>query len=127
MWGAPGISTYVASGMFAAMSVWGFVTRRDLTSMGGLLFMGLVGVILASVVSLFWHNTVLTVLINYIGVFIFLGLTAYDTQKLKQIAYATQGDAALAARLSISGALTLYLDFLNLFIFMLRILGDRNR
>lgn len=117
----------VTAGMFGAMSIWGFVTRRDLTGMGGLLFMGLIGLILASVVSLFWHNTVLTVLINYIGVAIFLGLTAYDTQKLKQMAYATQGNAALAARLSISGALALYLDFLNLFLFMLRILSDRNR
>lgn len=117
----------VTAGMFGAMSLWGFITRRDLTGMGGLLFMGLIGLILASVVSLFWHNTVLTVLINYIGVFIFLGLTAYDTQRLKQMAVATQGDAALAARLSITGALALYLDFLNLFLFMLRILSDRNR
>jgi FtsH-binding integral membrane protein len=117
----------ITAGMFGAMSLWGFITRRDLTGMGGLLFMGLIGLILASVVSLFWHNTVLTVLINYIGVAIFLGLTAYDTQKLKQMAVATQGDAALAARLSITGALSLYLDFLNLFLFMLRILSDRNR
>jgi FtsH-binding integral membrane protein len=117
----------VTAGMFAAMSLYGFVTKRDLTSMGAFLFMGLIGIILASVVSLFWHNTMLTVLINYIGVFIFLGLTAYDTQKLKEMALATQGNAALAARLSISGALALYLDFLNLFLFLLRILGDRNR
>ena len=117
----------VTAGMFAAMSLYGFITRRDLTSMGAFLFMGLIGIILASVVSIFWHNTILTVLINYIGVFIFLGLTAYDTQKLKEMALATQGNAALAARLSISGALALYLDFLNLFLFMVRILGDRNR
>ena len=117
----------VTAGMFGAMSLYGFVTRRDLTSMGAFLFMGLIGIILASVVSVFWHNTVLTVLINYIGVFIFLGLTAYDTQKLKAMAMATQNDAALAARLSITGALALYLDFLNLFLLMLRILGDRNR
>lgn len=117
----------VTAGMFAAMSVYGFVTKRDLTSMGAFLFMGLIGIILASVVSFFWRNTMLTVLINYIGAFIFIGLTAYDTQKLKEMALATRGNAALAARLSISGALALYLDFLNLFLFMLRILGDRNR
>lgn len=117
----------VTAGMFGAMSLYGFVTRRDLTGMRAFLFMGLIGIILASVVSFFWHNTLLTVLINYIGVFIFLGLTAYDTQKLKLMALATQNDAALAARLSITGALALYLDFLNLFLFMLRILNDRNR
>jgi FtsH-binding integral membrane protein len=117
----------VTAGMFAAASIYGFVTKRDLTSFRGLLFMGVVGIFLALVVTLIWHNTVLTVLINFIGVFIFLGLTAYDTQKLKQMAVATQGDAALAARLSITGALALYLDFLNLFLFMLRILSDRNR
>jgi len=117
----------VTAGMFAAMSVYGFVTKRDLTSMGGFLFMALIGLVLASLASLFWHNTVLTVLINYVGVLIFVGLTAYDTQKLKQMALATQGNAALAARLSISGALALYLDFLNLFLLLLRILGDRNR
>jgi uncharacterized protein len=117
----------VTAGMFAAMSLYGFATKRDLTSMGALLFMGLIGLVLASLVSLFWHNTVLTVLINYVGVLIFLGLTAYDTQKLKAMALATQGDAALAARLSISGALALYLDFVNLFLLLLRILSDRNR
>lgn len=117
----------VTAGMFGAMSLYGFITKRDLTSMGAFLFMGLIGIILASVVSIFWHNTILTVLINYIGAFIFLGLTAYDTQKLKQMALATQGNAALAARLSITGALALYLDFINLFLFMLQILSDRNR
>jgi hypothetical protein len=89
--------------------------------------MGLIGIIIASVVSIFWHPTILTVLINYIGAFIFIGLTAYDTQRLKAMAFQTQNDATLAARLSVTGALMLYLDFLNLFLFILRILGNNNR
>jgi len=115
----------ITAGMFGAMSVYGYVTKRDLTAMGSLLFMALVGLIIASVVSIFWRNSMLTTIINYAGVLIFVGLTAYDTQKLKQIAIATAGDAAMSARLSINGALQLYLDFLNLFLFLLRILGDR--
>ena len=115
----------ITAGMFAAMSLWGFVTKRDLTALGGLLFMALVGVILATVVSFFWHNSVLNTVINYAGVLIFVGLTAYDTQKLKQIAVYTSDSPAMSARLSINGALTLYLDFLNLFLFLLRILGNR--
>lgn len=115
----------ISAGMFGAMSIYGFVTRKDLTSLGGILFMALIGLIIASVVSMFWSNGFLTTLINYVGVFIFVGLTAYDTQKLKQIAVATSGNAALASRLSISGALSLYLDFINLFLFLLRIMGNR--
>lgn len=118
----------VTAGTFAATSVYGFVTKRDLTSLGAFLFMGLIGIIIASVVSFFWHPTWLTVAINYLGVFIFIGLTAYDTQRLKAIALQTANDGTLAARLSITGALMLYLDFLNLFLFILQILGsDRRR
>ncbi len=117
----------VTAGMFLAMSLYGFVTRRDLTSLGAYLFMALIGLILASVVSMFWHSSALSIAINYIGVLIFVGLTAYDTQRLKQLAYQTANDATMASRLAISGALTLYLDFLNLFLFLLSILGDRER
>ena len=117
----------VTAGTFAAMSVYGFVTRRDLTALGSLLFMALIGLILASVVSIFWHPTWLTVAINYVGVLIFVGLTAYDTQRLKHIAIQTQNDPALAARMSIVGALKLYLDFLNLFLFIVSILGGGDR
>jgi uncharacterized protein len=117
----------VTAGMFAAMSLYGFVTRRDLTAWGSLLFMGLIGLILASVVSLFWHNTLLQVGINYLGVLIFVGLTAYDTQRLKVIALQTAGAPQLAARLAVSGALSLYLDFLNLFLFVLELMSDRRR
>jgi FtsH-binding integral membrane protein len=117
----------VTAGTFAATSLYGFVTKRDLTSLGAYLFMGLIGIVIASVVSIFWHPTWLTVAINYIGVFLFIGLTAYDTQRLKAIALQTANDGALAARLSISGALMLYLDFLNLFLFILSILNNNDR
>lgn len=117
----------VTAGMFGAMSLYGMVTRKDLSGFGTYLFMALIGLILASVINIFLHMSALTAIINYVGVFIFVGLTAYDTQKLKVIAMQTSGNAALAARLSINGALMLYLDFLNLFLFLLRIMGDRRR
>jgi FtsH-binding integral membrane protein len=117
----------VTAGMFGAMSLYGMFTRRDLTGMGSFLFMALIGLILASVVSIFWRNTVLATLINYAGVLIFVGLTAYDTQKLKYIATATANDPRAAARLSVNGALSLYLDFLNLFLMLLRIMGGNRR
>jgi FtsH-binding integral membrane protein len=109
------------------MSIYGMVTQLDLTGMGRILFMALIGLIIASVVSFFWHSSALQVLINYVGVFIFVGLTAYDTQKLKFIADQTQDNPALAARMSIVGSLTLYLDFINLFLFILRILNQGRR
>jgi uncharacterized protein len=115
----------VTAGTFAAMSVYGFTTKRDLTSMGSLLFMALIGLILASIVNMFWANTTLYWIITYAGVLIFVGLVAYDTQKLRYIAAQTGGEPALASRLAISGALALYLDFINLFLFLLRILGKR--
>lgn len=118
---------FITAGTFGATSVYGFVTRRDLTSLGAYLFMGLIGIIIASVVSIFYHPTWLVVAINYIGVFLFIGLTAYDTQRLKGIALQTANDGTLAARLAITGALMLYLDFLNLFLFILQILGNNGR
>jgi uncharacterized protein len=115
----------VSAGMFAATSIYGFVTRRDLTRMGSLLFMALIGLILASIVNWFWANPALYWFITYAGVLIFVGLTAYDTQRLKMIAVQTAGNPAMAARYAIVGALQLYLDFVNMFLFMLRIMGDR--
>jgi uncharacterized protein len=115
----------VTAGMFGAMSLYGMFTRRDLTGMGSFLFMALIGLILASLVSLFWHNSLLVTLINYAGVLIFVGLTAYDTQVLKYFAVATANDPRAAARQSVNGALRLYLDFLNLFLLLLRIMGNR--
>ena len=127
VYAAPIIATTcgVTAGMFAGISVYGFVTKRDLTRLGSLLFMALIGLIIASIVNIFWANSTLYWIVTYAGVLIFVGLTAYDTQKLKIIAIQTADNPAMAARLAISGALTLYLDFINLFLFMLRILGDR--
>jgi len=119
---------FVASAAtFGAMSLYGLVTRRDLTRFGSLLFMGLIGLVIASVVSMFWHSTALVVIINYVGVFLFLGLTAYDTQRLRAIAVQTSGNTRMSERYAIVGALMLYLDFINLFVFLLRIMGDRRR
>jgi uncharacterized protein len=124
--GASLVTTFaVTAGMFGAMSVYGFVTKRDLTRFGSLLFMALIGLILATIVNIFWANPVFYWIITYAGVLVFVGLTAYDTQMLKQIAVQTAHNPAMAARYAIVGALRLYLDFINLFLFMLRILGDR--
>jgi FtsH-binding integral membrane protein len=117
----------ITGGTFAVMSVWGMVTRADLTRLGSILYMALVGIIIASLVNFFMHSSGLNLVISYIGVLVFVGLTAYDTQKLKMIAQQTENDPALAARLSIVGSLMLYLDFINLFLFILRIMGDRRR
>ena len=117
----------VSAATFGAMSVYGMTTTRDLTGMGRIMMMLLIGLVIASVVSLFWHNTALQVLMNYVGVLVFVGLTAYDTQKLKAIANQTGGDSALAARMSIVGSLVLYLDFINLFLFILRLMGNNDR
>jgi FtsH-binding integral membrane protein len=117
----------ITAGTFAAMSVYGYTTGRDLTRIGSLCFMGLIGVILASVVSIFVHSTMLVMAINYIGVLVFIGLTAYDTQRLKAVALQTQNNAAMAARLSINGALMLYLDFLNLFLMILSLMSGNDR
>jgi hypothetical protein len=114
----------VAGGMFGAMSVYGLVTKRDLTSWGSFFFMGLIGIVLCMVVNLFLHSSAVEFMISIIGVFVFVGLTAWDTQKLKS--YATVG-GPMQESLAIFGALALYLDFLNLFLFLLRLLGDRRR
>ncbi len=115
----------ISAGTFGAMSVYGLVTKRDLSGVGHFLYMVLFGLVIASVVSLFWHNSAMQVIMNYVGVFLFVGLTAYDTQKLKEIAAQTQGDPALASRLAVNGSLILYLDFINLFLFILRLMNDR--
>lgn len=116
-----------ATGMFAAISLYGLFTKRDLTSMGSFLFMGLVGLIIAMLVNGFiFQSTAMDLGISVIGVAIFLGLTAYDTQFLKEMGESVPHDDATAVRRgTIIGALKLYLDFINLFILLLRILGDR--
>jgi FtsH-binding integral membrane protein len=115
----------VTAGMFGAMSLYGMFTRRDLSGWGSMLFMALIGLILAMIVSLFWQNSAFATIVNFAGVLIFVGLTAYDTQMLKYIAVATANDQRMAARLSVNGALRLYLDFLNLFLMLLRLMGNR--
>lgn len=115
----------VTAGTFGVVSLYGFVTKTDLTRLGGILIMALIGLIIASIVNIFFASSALYWAITYIGVLIFVGLTAYDTQKLKMIAIQTESSPELAARLSIVGALALYLDFLNLFLMMLRLMGNR--
>jgi len=115
----------VSAGMFLAMSLYGLVTKRDLTSWGSFLFMGLIGIILASVVNIFLKSSMMAFVVDCIGVLVFTGLTAYDTQRLKDMGEAApMHDATAVRRGSILGALTLYLDFINLFLFMLRFFGS---
>ena|SRR5437762_738854 len=113
-----------AAGMFGAMSVYGLVTKRDLTSVGSFFFMGLIGIVICSIVNIFLHSSALSFAVSVLGVFIFLGLTAWDNQKLKGYALASGG---MQESLAIYGALALYLDFINLFLFLLRLFGGRRR
>jgi uncharacterized protein len=122
------VSTFfICSATFAACSVYGWTTKKDLTSWGGFLTMGLIGIIIASLVNLFIRSNAMTMIISYIGVIVFVGLTAYDTQKIKVLALTQPDgvDGSVTRRLAINGALTLYLDFINLFLMLLRILGGR--
>ncbi len=118
---------FICSATFAACSVYGWTTKKDLTSWGGFLTMGLIGIVIASVVNLFIRSNAMTMIISYIGVIVFVGLTAYDTQKIKTLALTQPDgvDGSVTRRLAIHGALTLYLDFINLFLMLLRILGGR--
>jgi FtsH-binding integral membrane protein len=113
----------ISAGTFGAMSLWGYTTKRDLTGMGSFLFMGLIGLVLASIVGIFWHSTALQFAISVVGVLIFTGLTAYDTQKIKEMYYVGD-DGTVAGRKAIMGALSLYLDFINLFLMLLRLFGQ---
>ena len=112
---------------FVACSIYGWTTKRDLTSLGGFMFMGLIGIIIASVVNVFLRNSAMSMIISYIGVFVFIGLTAYDTQYIKNMALNQPADleAGVMRKGAIIGALKLYLDFINLFLMLLRILGNR--
>jgi hypothetical protein len=126
--GASIVSTFfICSATFVTCSLYGWMTKRDLTSLGGFLFMGLIGIIVASLVNMFIRSSAMQMIISYIGVLVFIGLTAYDTQHLKTMA-STQPDgleAAVVRKGAILGALKLYLDFINLFLMLLRILGNR--
>lgn len=116
---------FVASGTFASMSIYGYFTKRDLTGWGSFLFMGLIGIIIASVVNIFLQSEMIYWITSYIGVFVFVGLTAYDTQKIKQIGQAGFTDGEHQQKSAILGALRLYLDFINLFLMLLRVMGTR--
>ncbi len=115
----------VTAGTFGAMSLYGYVTKKDLTGMGSFLFMGLIGIVIASVVNIFLRSEMIYWVTTYIGVFVFVGLTAYDTQKIKQIGEAGFANGEDQQKAAILGALRLYLDFINLFLMLLRIMGNR--
>src|SRR5262249_49516973 len=113
----------ITAGMFGAMAAYGTFTSRSLAGFGQFLFMGLIGVVLASIVGMFWHNDGLQFVISFIGVIVFTGLAAYDAQRLKAMALAMP--TGQAGSYAVVGALSLYLDFINLFLFLLRFLGSR--
>ena len=115
---------FVTAGTFAAMSLYGYFTKKDLSSWGNLFFMALIGLIIATIVNVFWANTTLYWITTYAGVLIFVGLTAYDTNRIKQM-LANQEVNEGTQKLALLGALTLYLDFINMFLYLLRIFGDR--
>jgi len=120
------VSTFMICAVtFLSCSVYGMVTKKDLTSLGGFMFMGLIGIIVASVVNIFLQSSAMQMIISYIGVVVFIGLTAYDTQKLKAMSTTIPNNAtgAVIRKGALMGALTLYLDFINLFIMMLFIFG----
>jgi len=115
---------FIAAATFGAMSLWGYTTKRDLTGMGSFLFMGLIGVIIAMLVNIFLQSSALQFAVSVIGVLVFTGLTAYDTQKIKEMYYVGD-DGTVAGRKAVMGALSLYLDFLNIFLFLLSLFGNR--
>ena len=117
---------FITSGTFAAVSVYGFVTKKDLSSWGSYLLMGVIGLIIASIVNWFLKSELMYWIVSYVGVAIFVGLTAYDTQKIKQLANACyMEDEETQNKVALMGAITLYLDFINLFLYILRIFGKR--
>jgi len=115
---------FAAAAAFGSLSLWGYTTKKDLTGWGSFLLVGLVGLIVAMIINMFWNSGPMGLAISAIGVLIFAGLTAYDTQKIKSMYFAVGGTAA-AEKTAIMGALKLYLDFINLFLFLLRFMGDR--
>jgi len=116
---------FITAATFAAMSLYGYTTKRDLTALGSFLMMGLIGIIIAMVVNLFIGSTMVQFVISVLGVLIFVGLTAYDTQKIKEMYNEVDG-SEIAGKKAIMGALRLYLDFINLFLMLLHLFGNRN-
>lgn len=115
----------ITAGTFAAMAAFGYFTKTDLTSLGKILMMALIGVIIATIVNIFTKSEGLTVILNYVGVLVFVGLTAYDSQKIKQMLQTAPDASESSQKIALLGALSLYLDFINLFLYLLRILGSR--
>ena len=115
---------FICSATFGAMSIYGYTTKRDLTKLGSFLMMGLIGIIIASIVNIFMKSSMMYFVISILGVLIFVGLTAYDTQKIKNM-YSANDIGELMGKKAVMGALTLYLDFINLFIMLLRLFGQR--
>ena len=116
---------FITAATFAVMALIGYTTKTDLTSVGKLLFMALIGLVIATIVNMFIGSSTLTMICSYVGVLIFVGLTAYDSQKIKQMLQQAPDAGESSQKLALLGALTLYLDFINLFIYLLRIFGDR--
>jgi uncharacterized protein len=115
---------FISAAAFGGLSLWGYTTQRDLTGMGSFLMMGLIGIVIASLVNIFLKSSGLDWMISVIGVLVFAGLTAYDTQKIKEM-YDVNEDGTITGRKAVMGALSLYLDFINLFLMLLRLFGDR--
>jgi hypothetical protein len=115
---------FISAASFGALSLYGYTTKRDLSAIGSFLIMGLIGIIIASLVNLFLQSTAMQFIISVVGVLVFAGLTAWDTQKIKEM-YDVNDDGTVAGRKAVMGALTLYLDFINLFLMLLRLFGDR--
>lgn len=117
---------FVTAGTFGVMALFGYVTKKDLTRLGSLCFMGIIGIIIASLVNIFLQNSMMEMIISYIGVLLFVGLTAYDSQKIKRLLMQDGVEInETTQKIALLGAMTLYLDFINLFLYLLRILGDR--
>ena len=116
---------FITAGTFAVMAVIGYTTKKDLTSIGRILFMALIGIIIATVVNMFIGSSGLNTIVSYVGVLIFVGLTAYDSQKIKEMLVVAGDHGEAGQKLALLGALTLYLDFINLFIYLLRIFGQK--
>lgn len=114
---------FITAGTFAVMAFIGYTTKKDLSGMGKMLMMALIGLIIATVVNLFLRSTGLQLIVSYIGVLVFVGLTAYDTQKIKQMLMMAEDTGETAQKIALLGALSLYLDFVNMFLYMLRIFG----
>ena len=116
---------FITAGTFAVMALFGYFTKTDLSSMGKILFMALIGIIIATIVNIFVKSSGLEIILNYLGVLVFVGLTAYDTQKIKKMLLMAPDAGEGAQKIALLGALSLYLDFINLFLYLLRIFGGK--